>query len=84
MTERIIAKKSGNIRENIHKLIKDKKIGLTDELEDIKQILLIDEVDIFFHEHYQGNTYNLLGHIDNLIITKIIKYIWNNTYTYGD
>ena len=41
------------------------------------QILLIDEVDVFFGEEFYGNVYRPLAFVQDPTITALVKRVWN-------
>ena len=43
-----------------------------------KNVLLLDEVDVFFGEHFYGKTCNIACYIDMEEVKELIRYVWDN------
>jgi len=50
----------------------------TKDIEKAEEILLIDEVDVFFSKEFYGELYSTEASIIDIKITELIMYIWNN------
>eukprot|EP01041_Mallomonas_annulata_P002329 gene2329-4529_t len=66
------SRSSGSVNDVINSIMKT-EVDLTRP-----NILLIDEVDVFFSSDFYGNLYKPVTTIQDPIITYIILYIWNN------
>ena len=65
----------------VKKLKVNEDLLLLSKLENkIPNILLIDEVDVFFNREYYGNSYNIATSLKDETISNLIDYIWNNRY----
>ncbi|EAR94923.2 helicase carboxy-terminal domain protein (macronuclear) [Tetrahymena thermophila SB210] len=47
-------------------------------LVEIKQVLLIDEVDVFFSKDFFGNNYEIVAPIQDVTIENLLDKIWSN------
>lgn len=72
--------KSGNLRKIIRKLVlkEAKEIEINLDRDSKPQILLIDEVDVFFSESFFGNTYMPQATIKGVEVEALTDYIWEN------
>ena len=53
-----------------------KKVEIKSDHKTRPQILLIDEVDVFFSESFFGNTYMPQAQIDGKEVEALTDYIW--------
>ena len=72
--------KSGDLRQIIQNLVlkNAKKVAIKSDLKTRPQILLIDEVDVFFSDSFFGNTYMPQAQIQGEEVEALTDYIWVN------
>ncbi|KAL4496498.1 hypothetical protein ABPG72_014728 [Tetrahymena utriculariae] len=67
----------GDIREQISNFIQFDKIQFKNASDLNKQVLLIDEVDVFFSKEFFGNNYDIVAPIQDETIEKLLDKIWS-------
>src|SRR5262249_27234045 len=72
----------GDTRVLARQLLEDKVQGGTGRPSDLKRILLIDEVDVFFSDHFLGQIYYPLVSIHDDDFRGLLMEIWNNRENY--
>ena len=72
--------KSGDLRKIMLNLVlkKSEKVEIRSDLSTRPQILLIDEVDVFFSESFFGNTYMPQAQLKGPEVIALTDYIWEN------
>ena len=72
--------KSGDLRQIMLNLVlkKSEKVEIKSDSKGRPQILLIDEVDVFFSESFFGNTYMPQAQIKGPEVQALTDYIWEN------
>ncbi|CAL6013588.1 Helicase-related_protein [Hexamita inflata] len=68
----------GDIRSLTKSCITWNTIGKSHSQKKREQILMIDEVDVFFNEDFYGSSYNPITTIQNDEIAEFFDYIWAN------
>lgn len=78
----------GDVRKRVEKLIteeEEKKNEDKKEEKDVEdnkvrpKVLLVDEVDVFLHKDFYGNTYTPSAILKHKTINELAKYIWNES-----
>ncbi|CAL6025624.1 Helicase-related_protein [Hexamita inflata] len=77
MCERYI-NQNGEVRTLTKQCITQNKINKSQNQKKRQQILMIDEVDVFFNQDFYGNSYNPITTIQNDEITEFFDYVWAN------
>ncbi|KAL4505987.1 hypothetical protein ABPG72_013748 [Tetrahymena utriculariae] len=72
-----ILNQRGDIRELVSSYIQTGNIKLSNTSDDKKQVLLIDEVDVFFSKDFFGNNYDIVAPIQDPSIERLIDKIWS-------
>ncbi|KAL4463179.1 hypothetical protein ABPG74_007180 [Tetrahymena malaccensis] len=68
---------NGDIREQTSNFISSSNIQFKQDSTTNKQVLLIDEVDIFFSKEFFGNNYNIVAPIKDQTIEILLDKIWS-------
>lgn len=78
LCERVI-NSNGDIRNTVSEwIMNNKKPSLQDGIKKEKQILIIDEVDVFFNTDFYGNILRIGTKLMSAEITNLVKFIWAN------
>ncbi|CAL6013558.1 Helicase-related_protein [Hexamita inflata] len=78
MCERYI-NQNGEIRALTERCILNKKIkSIKTRDTNRQQILMIDEVDVFFNESFYGSSYTPMARVQNAEIKALLDYVWQN------
>ncbi|KAL4496499.1 hypothetical protein ABPG72_014729 [Tetrahymena utriculariae] len=67
----------GDIREQVTNFISSDQIQFKDASVLNKQVLLIDEVDVFFSKEFFGNNYDIVAPIQDETIERLLDKIWS-------
>ncbi|KAL4480352.1 hypothetical protein ABPG74_020868 [Tetrahymena malaccensis] len=72
-----ILNQRGDIREQVSSYIQTGKINFEKSSDQLKQVLLIDEVDVFFSKDFFGNNYDIVAPIQDPTIENLLDKIWS-------
>ncbi|EAR95155.1 helicase carboxy-terminal domain protein (macronuclear) [Tetrahymena thermophila SB210] len=72
-----ILNQRGDIREQVSSYIQTENIKYSNNSNIKKQVLLIDEVDVFFSKDFFGNNYDIVAPIQDQTIESLLDKIWN-------
>lgn len=72
-----IVNKDGDVRDAVKQLVtKDEWPVRVESSKKRPQLLLVDEVDVFFNKDFYGELYSISASLRNELITNLVNYIW--------
>ena len=91
IAEDTIKQKVGDIRKKIAQLFtpqannyqedykeEEEEKSAIDNRQELPNIFIVDEVDVFFHKSFYGNVYQISVPLRHSAINALVKYIWKN------
>ena len=70
---------TGRNQEQLSKNLKRKSIDVVEK----NEVLLVDEVDVFFGSDFYGQTYNQVAHLEDDMIETLLREIWSNRNSFS-